>query len=222
MLAWAQATRARGDRRRRPARPRGRPRAPERGLKSTVVHRSVALMNVQLDTSRRQILRGRGRGMGITRAAGPRRRAVLGDERVERPAVRRRLRAGVRHGRASRRHPPERGARRAGRDGGRARHRRRRRDARASTRTDVCAVGECCAAPWGGLRARRAAMGAGDRARRSHHGRDPHAAYHGSKLATKLKVSGVELATMGLVGARAPRRRGRPVLRAAARRLQDA
>ncbi len=29
-------------------------------------------------------------------------------------------------------------------------------------------------------------------------GHDPHAAYHGSKLATKLKVMGVELASMGL------------------------
>jgi len=30
-------------------------------------------------------------------------------------------------------------------------------------------------------------------------GADPHAAYHGSKVATKLKVSGIDLATMGLV-----------------------
>ena len=30
-------------------------------------------------------------------------------------------------------------------------------------------------------------------------GADPHAEYHGSKLATKLKVSGIELATMGVV-----------------------
>jgi len=30
-------------------------------------------------------------------------------------------------------------------------------------------------------------------------GTDPHAAYHGSKVATKLKVSGIDLATMGLV-----------------------
>jgi len=35
-------------------------------------------------------------------------------------------------------------------------------------------------------------------------GRNQHAAYHGSKLATKLKVSGVELATMGLVAPERP------------------
>ena len=52
-------------------------------------------------------------------------------------------------------------------------------------------------------------------------GADPHAEYHGSKLATKLKVSGVELATMGLSEPSNRARRDRPVLRAAARRLQD-
>jgi nitrite reductase (NADH) large subunit len=35
-------------------------------------------------------------------------------------------------------------------------------------------------------------------------GRNPHAAYHGSKLATKLKVSGIELATMGIVAPEEP------------------
>ena len=53
-------------------------------------------------------------------------------------------------------------------------------------------------------------------------GRDPKAAYHGSKLATKLKVMGVELASMGLTEAGRGARRGRPVHRAEERHLQEA
>ena len=46
-------------------------------------------------------------------------------------------------------------------------------------------------------------------------GRNPDAAYHGSKLATKLKVMGVELASMGITEPADEQRRGRAVLRAA-------
>src|SRR6185312_418603 len=35
-------------------------------------------------------------------------------------------------------------------------------------------------------------------------GRNPNAAYHGSKVATKLKVMGVEVASMGIVEAQTP------------------
>ena len=48
-------------------------------------------------------------------------------------------------------------------------------------------------------------------------GADPNAAYHGSKLATKLKVMGVDVASMGAQAAGARGRRGRAVLRAQAR-----
>ena len=46
-------------------------------------------------------------------------------------------------------------------------------------------------------------------------GRNQQAAYHGSKLATKLKVSGRRAGDDGPRRARASRRRGRAVLRAA-------
>ena len=48
-------------------------------------------------------------------------------------------------------------------------------------------------------------------------GREPDAAYHGSKLATKLKVMGVELASMGITEPAEDARRGRAVLGAEAR-----
>ena len=51
-------------------------------------------------------------------------------------------------------------------------------------------------------------------------GVNPKAAYHGSRIATKLKVAGVDVAVDGGQGTRAAGRRVRPVLRAPARRLQ--
>ena len=53
-------------------------------------------------------------------------------------------------------------------------------------------------------------------------GKNREAAYHGSKLATKLKVMGVELASMGVTEPAEERRRGGAVLRAQARHLQEA
>ena len=52
-------------------------------------------------------------------------------------------------------------------------------------------------------------------------GTDHRAAYHGSRMATKLKVAGVDVAAMGFEGARARRRRIRPVLRTQTRHLQE-
>ena len=51
-------------------------------------------------------------------------------------------------------------------------------------------------------------------------GVNPKAAYHGSRIATKLKVAGVDVAVDGGQGARAAGRRVRPLRRAQARRLQ--
>ena len=70
------------------------------------------------------------------------------------------------------------------------------------------------AAPRPGLRPGGAAVGAGEGVRRPHHRRRYDAAYHGSKLATKLKVMGVELASMGINEPGRGRRRNGPVHRA--------
>ena len=65
---------------------------------------------------------------------------------------------------------------------------------------NIYAVGECAQHRGQRLRPGGAAVGAGEGARRPHHRHTiRRAAYHGSKLATKLKVMGVELASMGIV-----------------------
>ena len=72
-----------------------------------------------------------------------------------------------------------------------AHHRRRRRLRGRRVR----------AAPRRGLRPGRAAVGAGRGAGRPHHRHEPgRAAYHGSRTATKLKVAGVDVASMGVQG----------------------
>ncbi len=53
-------------------------------------------------------------------------------------------------------------------------------------------------------------------------GKNPRAAYHGSKVATKLKVMGVEVASMGIVEPQTPEDEVVAVFRAEARNLQEA
>ena len=171
----------------------------ERGMKATVVHRSDRLMNVQLDHEAARILQTAVERLGVDVLLGRSTSAVLGSDRVEglrfddgdelacdmvvfaagiRPNVELAARAGMH---------VERGI--------------VVDDALQVLDEDhVWAVGECVqhrgetyglvAPVW------EQATVLADRLT----GADPHAEYHGSKLATKLKVSGVELATMGLSG----------------------
>ena len=60
--------------------------------------------------------------------------------------------------------------------------------------------------PWANARSIAAAcmawwrpLGAGQGVRGPHYGQNPRAAYHGSEVATKLKVMGVEIASLGIV-----------------------
>jgi len=169
----------------------------ERGMRATVVHRSERLMNVQLDGDAAAILQAAVESLGIDVLLGRSTSEVLGTDRVEglrfadggeldcdmvvfaagiRPNVELAARAGMR---------VERGI--VVDD-----------TLRVLDEPHVWAVGECIqhrgevyglvAPVW------EQATVLADRLT----GADPHAEYHGSKIATKLKVSGVELATMGL------------------------
>jgi nitrite reductase (NADH) large subunit len=170
----------------------------ERGMDVEVVHGSTRLMNLQLDHEGAGMLQRSVESLGIGVRLDTLTEEVLGDDRVEglrfsdgsrlecdmvvfatgiRPNVELAARAGL---------PIERGILV---DDGMA----------VLDERDVYAVGECAqhrgklyglVAPlW------EQASVLADRIT----GADPHAEYHGSKLATKLKVSGVELATMGVV-----------------------
>ena len=170
----------------------------ERGLEVEVVHRAPHLMNLQLDAEAGGILRHSVEEMGIRVHLDVTTTTILGDERVEgvafddgteipcdmvvfatgiRPNAELAARAGL---------VVERGI--VVDDG-----------MRCEDSDDVYAVGECVqhrgevyglVAPlW------EQAVVLADRIT----GADPHAEYHGSKLVTKLKVSGIELATMGVV-----------------------
>jgi len=175
----------------------------ERGMKATIVHRSNRLMNVQLDLEAAGMLQTAVEAMGIEVLLETSTTALLGEERVEglrfsdgselacdmvvfatgiRPNVELAARAGM---------LVERGI--------------VVDDAMRIVDEDhVWAVGECCqhrgevyglVAPlW------EQTTVLADRIT----GADPSAEYHGSKLATKLKVSGVDLATMGLPEAEHP------------------
>ena len=169
----------------------------ERGMKATLVHRSDRLMNVQLDHEAAATLQVAVEALGIDVLLDTSTSAVLGEDRVEglafadgsqlacdtvvfstgiRPNVELAARGGM---------TVERGI--------------VVDDAmRVLDEDHVWAVGECCqhrgelyglvAPVW------EQATVLADRIT----GAKPTAEYHGSKLATKLKVSGVELATMGL------------------------
>ena len=121
---------------------------------------------------------------------------VLGERPRRRARVRRRLDAAVRHGRRLGRHPAERGA------GARL---RASWWSAGSSSTTSCAARRpervrdrrVRAAPRAALRARRAAVGAGEGARRPARGSHPRRAVHRLARSTKLKVMGVDLAVMG-------------------------
>ena len=99
---------------------------------------------------------------------------------------------------------------------GRARHRRRRSDAHVDD-PHIYAVGEC-AQHRGQIYGLVAPLWEQAKVLADHiTGKNPQAAYHGSKVATKLKVMGVEVASMGIVGPGTSRRRGRAILRTQAR-----
>jgi len=175
----------------------------ERGMKATVVHRSDRVMNVQLDHEAAATLRRAVTSMGIDVLLGTSTSAVLGEERVEglrfsdgselgcdmvvfATGIRPNVELGARAGLAV-----ERGIVVGD-------------TMRVLDEDHVWAVGECCqhrgelyglvGPVW------EQATVLADRIT----GADPSAEYHGSKLATKLKVSGVELAAMGLPGPEHP------------------
>ena len=102
------------------------------------------------------------------------------------------------------RHPAQRRRRRALRPDRRARRSSSTTSCASTTTTDIYAVGEC-AQHRGQVYGLVAPLWEQAKVLADHlTGRNPHAAYHGSKLATKLKVMGVELATMGLVAPEHP------------------
>ena len=170
----------------------------ERGLDVEIVHRSARLMNLQLDAEAAEILHRSVAELGVRVRLDASTARVLGEDRVEglafadgtqlacdmvvfatgiRPNIELAARAGLR---------VERGI--------------VADDAmRVLDEDDVYTVGECVqhrgevyglVAPlW------EQATVLADRIT----GANPHAEYHGSKLATKLKVSGVDLAQMGIV-----------------------
>ena len=128
----------------------------------------------------------------------------------------------MRHGRDLRRHQAELGNRRRLRPDRGARHRRRRSDAlrrRSATSmpsANARSIAGTCTVWSRRCGSRRRCWPITSRAGiRS-------AAYHGSKVATKLKVMGVEVASMGIAEPRDARRRSGAVLRAEARHLQEA
>ena len=172
-----------------------------RGLTVDVVHAGPTLMNAQLDEPAGAILRRSVESLGIGVHTEKRTTEVIVDdetngwlkgitfadgERLDcdmlviaagiRPNVGLAQRAGLTVERAHRHRRPH------------AVDRRRRRLRRRRVRT----------APRSGLRSGRAAVGAGQGARRSSDRHRPAAAYHGSRVATKLKVAGVDVASMGI------------------------
>ena len=168
----------------------------ERGLDVEVVHRSSRLMNVQLGDGAAQILQAAVEGLGITVRLDASTTRVVGSERVEgieladgetiacdmvvvaagiRPNTELAARAGL---------TVERGI--VVED-----------TMHAVDEDDVYVVGEC-AQHRGEVYGLVAPLWEQAVVLADHiTGADPHAAYHGSKVATKLKVSGIELATMG-------------------------
>ena len=116
-----------------------------------------------------------------------------------RPAVRRWQHARMRHGGHLRRHQGQLGDRRRLRADGGARNRGRRSDALRRTIRDIYAVGEC-AQHRGHMYGLVAPLWEQAKVLADHiTGKNTRAAYHGSKVATKLKVMGVEVASMGIV-----------------------
>jgi len=168
----------------------------ERGLDVEVVHRSSRLMNVQLGDGAARILQAAVEGLGIAVRLDASTTRVLGAERVEgieladgeviacdmvvvaagiRPNTELAARAGL---------TVERGI--VVED-----------TMHAVDEDDVYVVGEC-AQHRGEVYGLVAPLWEQATVLADHiTGTDPHAAYHGSKVATKLKVSGIELATMG-------------------------
>ena len=187
------------------------------------MHAAPTLMNAQLDAGRRGSCASRVEKLGIavhtekrtTRDPGAKAR-FAGSPSPTAPMI------DMRHGGRRRRHPAQ---RRTGRDAPvspwNAPSSSTTTCARSTT-DDIYVGRRMRAAPRPGLRAGRAAVGAGRRAGRPPHRHRHRAAYHGSRIATKLKVAGVDVASMGLQGTRTRGRRVRPVLRTQARRLQDA
>ena len=120
-----------------------------------------------------------------------------------------------------RRHQAERRNRPALRTDRRARHRRRQPHA-LGRRSEVYVVGEC-AQHRGRVYGLVAPLWEQAKVFAEHiTGSNSQAAYHGSKLATKLKVMGVELASMGITEPAEDRRRDHPVHRAEEGHLQEA
>ena len=111
---------------------------------------------------------------------------------------------------------------RAERARGRARHRRRRPDARVGRADRHLRRRRVRAAPRRGLRAGRAAVGAGQGARRPPHRRRPDGGRTTVRAPRRSSRSpGVDVAAMGVTAPERRRRRVRAVLRAAPRRVQE-
>ncbi|MGI8595496.1 MAG: nitrite reductase large subunit NirB [Solirubrobacteraceae bacterium] len=168
----------------------------ERGLEVEVIHRAPRLMNVQLDEGAARVLQSAVEGLGIGVRLDASTTRVLGSERVEgieleggetiacdmvvvaagiRPNVDIARRAGL---------TVERGI--VVDD-----------TMRAVDHEDIYIAGEC-AQHRGQVYGLVAPLWEQATVLADHiTDADPRAAYHGSKLATKLKVSGIELATMG-------------------------
>ena len=122
-----------------------RPRAAccNHGLEVHVVHLTPHVMDAQLDPTASRILQRQLERMGLHVLTGAHDGAILGDDRVERRALRGRLDARLRHGRRRRRHPAERPARAGGGPRRSAAASSSATTSRARARDGVYAIGEC-------------------------------------------------------------------------------
>ena len=168
----------------------------ERGLEVEVIHRAPRLMNVQLDEGAARILQSAVEALGIRVRISASTTRVLGSERVEGIELEGGeeiacdmvvVAAGIRPNSDLAQHAGLTVERGIVVDD----------TMRAVDNDDVYVAGEC-AQHRGEVYGLVAPLWEQAVVLADHiTGTDPHAAYHGSKLATKLKVSGIELATMG-------------------------
>ena len=168
------------------------------GVQVDVIHRGAHLMNQQLDPQAGAILKSSMEQMGIGVLLGKNTTAVLGEDRVTGLALRGWQRARMRHGRDRRRHQAEFRDRRAAAGFACSAPSLSMTRCARSTIRDIYAVGEC-AQHRGHVYGLVAPLWEQAKVLADHiTGRNPDAAYHGSKVATKLKVMGVEMASMGI------------------------
>ena len=201
MIEYAQHDRPPpgGRDRRRPARSGGRPRAADARPRGRRGARRQHLMNAQLGRGRRRdpaAQHGRARHRRVHRQ--PDHRGAGVRTRVTGVKLARPDRDRLRHGRVAAGIRPNTDLAADQRLHRRARDRGRRPDAHARRRrTSTPSASACSTAARSTAWSRRC----GSRPwcwPTTITGADPHAAYHGSRTATKLKVAGVEVASMGV------------------------